>query len=211
MSINEYIKLFDSGRLLPLVEEFYTLQGEGFQTGRAAYFIRIGGCDVGCSWCDSKLTWNPEVFPLVNVDTIIENALSYPANAVVVTGGEPSLYPLDYLCSRLKEKGILIFVETSGAYSLSGQWDWICLSPKRQQPPVEDIYLRANELKVIVSSKDDLYWAEENAVNVSPDCHLFLQPEWSKFKIIIPWLTDYIMQNPKWRISLQAHKFMHIP
>lgn len=211
MVFSDYIKQFDSGKVLPLVEEFYTLQGEGFQTGRAAYFIRIGGCDVGCAWCDSKLSWNPEIFPPVAVDDILAHAEAYPGRAIVVTGGEPSLYPLDYLCSTFRNKGFQTFIETSGAYDLSGQWDWICLSPKRQQPPVGGIHLKADELKVIISEPNDILWAEENARLVKSSCQLFLQPEWSKFNTIIQWLVDYAMNNPKWRISLQSHKFMHIP
>ncbi len=211
MVFNDYIKQFDSGKVLPLVEEFYTLQGEGYHTGRAAYFIRIGGCDVGCAWCDSKLSWNPEIFPPVSVNEIIAHAESYPGRAIVVTGGEPSLYPLDYLCSEFKKKGFQTFIETSGAYNLTGQWDWICLSPKRQQPPVGGIHLKADELKVIISEPDDINWAEENSRYVKSGCQLYLQPEWSKFNTIIPWLVDYAMNNPKWKISLQSHKFMHIP
>lgn len=211
MDLSEFIKQFDSGKRLPLVEEFYTLQGEGYHTGRAAYFIRIGGCDVGCDWCDSKLSWNPELFPPVSVDEIIAHAESFPGRAIVVTGGEPSLYPLDYLCSAFKRKGFQTFIETSGAYNLTGQWDWICLSPKRQQPPVNGVHLKADELKVIISEPDDIIWAEENAQYVKSSCQLYLQPEWSKFNSIIPWLVDYAMNNPKWKISLQSHKFMHIP
>ncbi|RPH32820.1 MAG: 7-carboxy-7-deazaguanine synthase QueE [Bacteroidales bacterium] len=211
MQLTDYIKQFDSGKCLPLVEEFYTLQGEGYHTGRAAYFIRIGGCDVGCAWCDSKLSWNPEIFPPVSVDEIVAHAEVYPGRAIVVTGGEPSLYPLDYLCSVFKRKGFQTFIETSGAYDLSGQWDWICLSPKQQQPPIGGIHLKADELKVIISEPNDIHWAEENSRLVKSSCQLYLQPEWSKFSSIIPWLVDYAMNNPKWKISLQAHKFMHIP
>lgn len=205
------MNLFDLGRKLPLVEEFYTLQGEGHHTGRAAYFIRIGGCDVGCAWCDSKLTWNPDIFPPVDVDEIVSHARQYPANAVVVTGGEPSLYPLGYLCSELKKAGIQTFVETSGAHPLSGQWDWICLSPKQQTPPVDSIHMKADELKVIISTPSDLLWAEDNAKLVKSNCLLYLQPEWSVFNKILPVIVDYILQHPKWRVSLQAHKFMGIP
>jgi len=211
LDLANYIKQFDSGRLLPLVEEFYTLQGEGYNTGRAAYFIRIGGCDVGCAWCDSKLSWDPMVFPPVPVDDIVARANAFPAKAVVVTGGEPSLYPLNYLCSELKKRNIQTFIETSGAYTLSGQWDWICLSPKRQQPPVDGIHMKADELKVIISERDDITWAEENATLVKTSCQLYLQPEWSRYNEVIPWLVDYVMWNPKWKISLQSHKFMHIP
>lgn len=205
------MNIFESGKKLPLVEEFYTLQGEGFQTGRAAYFIRIGGCDVGCSWCDSKVSWNPDMFPPVDVDQIVSNACKYPAKAVVVTGGEPSLYPLDYLCSELKKRGIQTFVETSGAHPLSGQWDWICLSPKRQNPPVDSIHMKADELKVIISKPDDLNWAQENAKLVKSSCILFLQPEWSVIDTIMPTIVDFTMQNPQWRVSLQSHKYMKIP
>lgn len=211
MKLSEFIKQFDSGKLLPLVEEFYTLQGEGFHTGKAAYFIRIGGCDVGCAWCDSKLSWNPEICPPVLVDEIVAHAESYPARAIVVTGGEPSLYPLDYLCLEFKKKGFETFIETSGAYNLTGHWDWICLSPKFQQPPVHGIHLKADELKVIISDPKDIKWAEENSMLVKSSCQLYLQPEWSKFSIIMPWLVEYVMNNPKWKISLQSHKFMHIP
>lgn len=205
------MNILESGKKLPLVEEFYTLQGEGFQTGRAAYFIRIGGCDVGCSWCDSKISWNPDIFPPVDVDQIVNNACKYPAKAVVVTGGEPSLYPLDYLCSELKKRGIQTFVETSGAHSLSGQWDWICLSPKRQNPPIDSIHMKADELKVIISKPDDLNWAQENAKLVKSSCILYLQPEWSVVDTIMPTIVDFTMQNPQWRVSLQSHKYMKIP
>jgi 7-carboxy-7-deazaguanine synthase len=209
MDIN--LELLENGKLLPLVEEFYTLQGEGYHTGKAAYFIRIGGCDVGCSWCDAKFTWNAKVFPPVKVDEFVERAAIHPAKTVVVTGGEPSLYPLQYLCDKLKEKGIQTFIETSGAYTLTGLWDWICLSPKPQQPPVNGIHMKADELKVIVSSKSDIEWAEKNANLVKSTCKLYLQPEWSNYNKTIPWLVEYVKQNPKWQISLQSHKFMRIP
>ena len=211
MNFYDRVSQFDDGRMLPLVEEFYTLQGEGFQTGKAAYFIRIGGCDVGCSWCDSKLSWNPEVFPPVRVDEIVERASQFPAKAVVVTGGEPTLYPLDYLCTELKKRDIQTFIETSGAYPLTGKWDWICLSPKKQQPPTEGFHLMADELKVIISSPDDFEWAEENAAKVKSTCQLYLQPEWSKHKELIPEIVEYVKRNTKWQISIQAHKFMKIP
>jgi 7-carboxy-7-deazaguanine synthase len=205
------LSILQNGKLLPLVEEFYTLQGEGFHTGKAAYFIRIGGCDVGCSWCDAKFTWNANSFPPIEVDKIIDKVSSLPAKVVVVTGGEPSLYPLDYLCSKLKELNIQTHIETSGAYPLSGQWDWICLSPKPQQPPVNGMHMKADELKVIISSKEDLVWAEENANRVKSACKLYLQPEWSVYENIIPWIVEYALENPRWQVSLQAHKFMKIP
>ena len=203
--------VLQGGILLPLVEDFYTIQGEGFHAGKPAYFIRLGGCDVGCRWCDAKQTWNPAMFPPVEVDAIVERAASYPARAIVVTGGEPSLYPLDYLTQQLKGKGLKIFLETSGAYELSGQFDWVCLSPKRQQPPVESAYRRADELKIIVQDASDLGWAEECAAKVGPECVLFLQPEWSVYDRVIGEAVDYAKKNPRWNISVQAHKFMGIP
>ncbi|MDR0660720.1 MAG: 7-carboxy-7-deazaguanine synthase QueE [Prevotellaceae bacterium] len=209
--MNVNLEILENGKLLPLVEDFYTIQGEGFHMGKPAYFIRLGGCDVGCEWCDAKFTWNPKTFPPVFVDEILSRASSFPAQAAVITGGEPSLYPLDYLCSELKKKGIETFIETSGAHTLSGIWDWICLSPKKQQAPVGNIHQLANELKVIIEQEKDLIWAEENAAKVSQECLLYLQPEWSKYKKIIQPLVGYAKQYPKWNISIQAHKFMNIP
>jgi len=203
--------LLDGGRKLPVMEEFYTLQGEGFNTGKAAYFVRVGGCDVGCTWCDSKESWNAELFPPVPVTEVVQRAAKTPSKTVVVTGGEPSLYPLDILTQALKENDITAMVETSGAHPLSGEWDWICLSPKKNSPPQQAIYSRALELKVIIQKEADLQWAEKNAALVSPECHLFLQPEWSVADQIMEKLTNYVMQHPQWRISLQAHKYMRIP
>jgi len=196
---------------LPLVEEFFSLQGEGYHTGKAAYFIRIGGCDVGCSWCDSRFSWNPNIHPMVDADEIIERALKSGTNSVVVTGGEPLMWDLDYLCNGLKKNNIKTFIETSGAYKLSGKWDWICLSPKRNMPPVEEICSVADELKVIIQNSDDFEWAEKYRKMVNVDCRLFLQPEWSRFNDITPEIVSYIKQYPYWRISLQVHKYMHIP
>ncbi|NOY51815.1 MAG: 7-carboxy-7-deazaguanine synthase QueE [Chlorobi bacterium] len=193
------------------MEEFYTLQGEGFNMGSAAYFIRIGGCDVGCKWCDTKRSWNPENWPTVDIDPVIENAARTKAGTVVVTGGEPSLYPLEYLSSQLKAKGVKTMIETSGANILDGEWDWICLSPKKNKPPHPSLYPRANELKMIIENIDDLRWAEENAALVNDSCVLYLQAEWSKSQEVINDITGYIMENPQWRVSLQAHKFMNIP
>ena len=201
----------DDGTQLPLMEEFYTIQGEGFNTGKAAYFIRLGGCDVGCHWCDVKESWDAELHPLTNADLIVENASKFPGKAVVVTGGEPLIYNLDYLTAQLQQKGIKTFIETSGAYPLSGSWDWICLSPKKFKAPVPSIGLAAHELKVIVFNKSDFEWAEKHAEMVGPDCKLYLQPEWSKSKEITPLIIDYVMQNPKWEISLQTHKYLNIP
>lgn len=196
---------------LPLVEDFFTLQGEGYHTGKAAYFIRIGGCDVGCSWCDSRFSWNSNIHPMVSIDEIIERVVKSGTNSVVVTGGEPLMWDLDYLCKRLKENNIKTFIETSGAYKLSGEWDWICLSPKKNMPPVNDISAVADELKVIIQDSNDFEWAEKYRKMVNVDCRLFLQPEWSRFKDIIPEIVSYIKKNPDWRISLQVHKYMHIP
>jgi 7-carboxy-7-deazaguanine synthase len=202
---------YRDGSGLPLVEEFFTLQGEGYHTGRAAYFIRIGGCDVGCSWCDSRFSWDSGLHPMVDTDLIIENVLRSGTDSVVVTGGEPLMWNLDYLCKGLKENKINTFIETSGAYPLSGQWDWICLSPKKNMPPVGEICKIADELKVIIQYPDDFVWAEMYRKKVSDDCRLFLQPEWSRFDQIISDIVDYVKMHPKWRVSLQVHKYMHIP
>lgn len=204
-------ELLDGGRRLPLVEDFYTIQGEGFHTGKPAYFIRLGGCDVGCRWCDAKMTWNPKLFPPVEVETVVERAVSFPAQAIVITGGEPSLYPLGPLTEALHGKGLQIFLETSGAHELSGSFDWICLSPKKQNPPVESIFPRADELKVIVESEADFAWAEANAAKVSPDCMLYLQPEWSRSEAVTGAIVEYVKAHPRWNISIQTHKYMHIP
>ncbi len=204
-------EVFEEGEKLPLIDQFYTVQGEGFHMGKAAYFIRIGGCDIGCSWCDTKFSWNFNFHDFSPIEEIVKNAKDNGADSVVITGGEPSLYNLDPLCDLLIENGIETYVETSGAYPLRGKWNWICLSPKRQNPPQEEIFSRANELKVIISKLEDLEWAEENAKKVNSDCRLFLQPEWSKYEGIIKDVVEYVKENKKWRISLQAHKFMHIP
>jgi organic radical activating enzyme len=197
---------------LPLVEEFYTLQGEGFHTGRAAWFLRLGGCDVGCAWCDAKETWNPRVHPPVPVDEIVRRvATDNPSRAVVVTGGEPLMYPLDALCGELHAAGIEIFLETSGSHPFSGSFDWVCLSPKRRQPPLDEAWARADELKVIVESEDDFVWAEQCAARVRGAARLFLQPEWSRREEMMPLIVEYIKRNPRWRVSLQSHKYMRIP
>jgi 7-carboxy-7-deazaguanine synthase len=196
---------------LPLVEEFYTLQGEGFHSGKAAYFIRLGGCDVACSWCDTKHSWNSELFPPVPTDDIIRNIITCPAKAVVVTGGEPLLYNLNYLCSQLKLHGITTFLETSGTNTKTGIWDWICLSPKISSPPIDELYMLADELKIIIAQEEDLEWAELNAKKVNEKCILYLQPEWSKKKLLLPVIFNYILKYPKWKISNQMHKYIGIP
>jgi 7-carboxy-7-deazaguanine synthase len=199
------------GIRLPLVEEFYSIQGEGFHTGKAAYFIRLGGCDIGCSWCDSRFSWNPDLHPMVETKSIIYRVVESGADSVVVTGGEPLMWDLDLLCTGLKNENISTFIETSGAYPLSGTWDWICLSPKKNMPPAGEICKIASELKVIIQDMNDFEWAEKYRGMVGNDCRLFLQPEWSRFEAIIPEIIHYIKKNTEWRISLQVHKYMHIP
>lgn len=200
----------NKGTMLPLMEEFYTIQGEGFHTGTAAYFIRIGGCDVGCHWCDVKESWNAELHPPTAVDAMVSNAVQY-ADTVVITGGEPLMWDMNVLTSKLKEHKIKVHIETSGAYTLSGFWDWICLSPKKNKLPDTSVYEVANELKVIIHNKHDFVFAEEQAANVNEKAILFLQPEWSKKEEMTPLIVDYVMKNPKWRVSLQTHKYLNIP
>ncbi len=202
--------LVDKGEMLPLMEEFYTIQGEGFHKGTAAYFIRIGGCDVGCHWCDVKESWNAATHPPTAVDQIVDNAARY-SDTIVITGGEPLTWSMDYLTAKLKERGLKIHIETSGAYPLSGQWDWICLSPKKIKLPKEEIYQKAHELKVIIYNQHDFKFAEEQAAKVNNDCILYMQPEWSRRDKMIPEIVDYVMKNPKWKVSLQTHKYLNIP
>ncbi|QNL48523.1 7-carboxy-7-deazaguanine synthase QueE [Olivibacter sp. SDN3] len=201
----------EDGTLLPLMEEFYTIQGEGYHTGKAAYFIRLGGCDVGCHWCDVKESWDAELHPLTAADAIILNAMKYPAKTVVITGGEPLIYNLDYLTKGLQSVGVKTFIETSGAYPLSGFWDWICLSPKKFKAPRPDVIHAAGELKVIIFNKSDFAWAEEYASQLPANRKLYLQPEWSKASQMTPLIIDYVKENPKWEISLQTHKYLNIP
>jgi 7-carboxy-7-deazaguanine synthase len=204
--------LYDSeGKFLPLVEEFYTIQGEGFNTGKAAWFIRLGGCDVGCSWCDSRFTWNPELHPLEDTSVIVSRAIESGTDSVVVTGGEPLIWNLDILCNELKKRSLKTFIETSGAYPLSGTWDWVCLSPKKNMPPNEEICSKADELKVIIQNPVDFEWAEKYKGLVGEKCQLYLQPEWSRYERIIPQIVEYVKLHTSWKISLQSHKFMHIP
>jgi 7-carboxy-7-deazaguanine synthase len=204
-------QLLDSGEHLPLMEEFYTIQGEGFNTGQAAYFIRLGGCDVGCHWCDVKESWDASLHPLTPIRDIVDKASSFPAKAVVITGGEPLLYNLEPLCSMLHEQGIRIFLETSGAYPVSGSFDWICVSPKKFKNPRPDMLAIADELKVIVFNKQDFDWAEEHTSFLKSNCLQYLQPEWSKASILMPEIVEFVKMNPQWKISLQTHKYMHIP
>jgi len=201
----------DPGTSLPLVESFYTVQGEGHHTGKPAYFIRIGGCDVGCSWCDTKFSWDSSLHPKTDVQEIIRRIKETPADSVVVTGGEPMMFNLDHFCQIMKDDGYKLFLETSGAYPLSGDWDWICLSPKIEAPPLRTYYEIASELKVIIQTRVDFVWAEKNMEQINAECLCFLQPEWSQYDKIIPEVVAYVKSHPKWMISLQAHKFMHIP
>ncbi|MBI1316023.1 radical SAM protein [bacterium] len=198
------------GLMLPLMETFYTVQGEGAHTGRSAWFIRLGGCDVGCHWCDVKESWDASLHPLTSLVEIVEG-IDPRAQTVVVTGGEPLLWKLDPLTEALKSRGLAVHIETSGAHPFSGQWDWICLSPKKFQPPVPEAYALAQELKVIVYHKSDLAWAEEHAARVGPGCALFLQPEWSRRETVAPLLVEYVQERPQWRISIQTHKYLRIP
>tara|TARA_B110000211_G_scaffold35324_1_gene35634 strand:- start:52 stop:630 length:579 start_codon:yes stop_codon:yes gene_type:complete len=192
------------------MEAFYTLQGEGYHKGGAAYFIRIGGCDVGCHWCDVKESWNAALHPPTHIDEIVKGAKQY-SDTVVVTGGEPLMWPMEPLTNLLHSKEINIHIETSGAYPLSGNWDWFCLSPKKNKLPIKEAYERADELKMIIYNKDDIRFAEEQAFKVGSGCKLFLQPEWSKRDTVMPLLVDYVLDNPKWKVSLQTHKYLNIP
>ena len=206
----------EQGKKLPLMEEFDTIQGEGFNTGKPAWFIRIGGCDVGCHWCDVKESWDASIHPLTETDKIVQHASVSPAKAVVVTGGEPCMYDLNYLTQKLKKNGIELFLETSGAYSITGEWDWICLSPKKNMPVLKENFAKANELKVIVHNKDDFRFAELNAALLPSLLGeglgvRFLQPEWSKRNEMMPLIVEYVQQHPEWRISIQTHKYIGIP
>ena len=198
------------GRMLPVMEHFYTLQGEGCHSGRADYFIRIGGCDVGCHWCDVKESWDASRHPLTDIDTVVAQ-IPPIVNTVVVTGGEPLNWNMDYLTSLLHAKGIKTHLETSGSSPLSGNWDWICLSPKKAKHPLEEVLIAADELKVIVFNRTDFDWAEKHSKKVKDGCALLLQPEWSRRHEAMDMITEYIKSHPKWRASLQSHKYMNIP
>jgi len=200
----------NAGELLPLMEEFYTIQGEGYHKGTAAYFIRVGGCDVGCHWCDVKESWNPDLHPPTDIEIIANNAATY-SKTIVVTGGEPLTWNMGPLTNKLKQKGLTIHIETSGAYPLTGDWDWICLSPKKRKLPTDEVYAKADELKMIIYNKDDFRFAEEEASKVGSQCKLYLQPEWSNRDKMVPLIVDYVMNNPKWVVSLQTHKYLNIP
>lgn len=195
----------------PVMEHFYTLQGEGYHTGKAAYFIRLGGCDVGCVWCDVKDSWDASGHPLMTTQQITDVAAANEGRIAVITGGEPAMHQLQHLCDALHAKGFKTHIETSGAHPLSGDLDWVTLSPKKFKAPLDSCMAKADELKVVVFHPSDLKWAEEHAAKVSPDCRLYLQPEWSKRDVVTPLIIDYIKQHPKWQLSLQTHKYINIP
>ena len=200
---------FSSG--LPVMEAFYTLQGEGYHQGRAAYFIRLGGCDVGCVWCDVKDSWDAEKHERRAIEDLVQKVKETSATIVVITGGEPLMHDLTVLTAALRAAGLKTHIETSGAHPLSGEWDWICLSPKKFKAPLVEICPLAHELKIVVFNKSDLAWAEQYAAFVSPACKLFLQPEWDKASEVTPMIIDYIKQNPQWELSLQIHKYINVP
>lgn len=196
---------------LPVMEDFYTLQGEGFHQGKAAYFIRLGGCDVGCVWCDVKDSWDTEKHPKLKIESLKSKVKKTPAEIVVITGGEPLMHDLTELTKKLQAAGLKTHIETSGAHPLSGTWDWICLSPKKFKAPLPVILLEADELKVVIFNRSDLEWAEKYAAQVSANCKLYLQPEWDKAAQMTPLIIDYIKANPKWELSLQIHKYVNVP
>ena len=201
--------LIKQGKMLPVMEHFYTIQGEGFHAGRAAYFIRLAGCDVGCHWCDVKESWEAERHPLVSAQAIADEALAH-SKTIIITGGEPLMWNLSILTQRLKAGGARTHIETSGAHPLSGELDWICLSPKKIKRPVGDVLLRANELKMVIYNNNDFLFAEEMAAEVNRECLLYLQPEWSKRDKVIPKIVDYVLAHPQWKASLQMHKYLDI-
>ena len=197
--------------MLPVMEQFYTLQGEGYHQGKAAYFIRLGGCDVGCVWCDVKESWDADKHPKISIDQLVDTVVLSGSPLAVITGGEPLMHNLDALTLKLQQKGIHTNIETSGSHPLSGHWDWICLSPKKFKAPLPEVPPQANELKIVVFNNSDFAWAEKYAALVSPACKLYLQPEWDKAAAVTPLIIDYIKANPKWELSLQIHKYINVP
>ncbi len=198
------------GNALPIMEAFYTIQGEGYHKGSAAYFVRIGGCDIGCHWCDVKESWDSQKHPVTLVHDIVSQAIKY-SNIIVITGGEPLMWNMMPLTKALKEKKIQIHIETSGAYKITGHWDWFCLSPKKNKLPTQAAFSCADELKVIIYNNDDFRFAEKQAEKVNRNCILYLQPEWTKRDKMMPLIVNYILQNPKWKVSLQTHKYLNVP
>jgi len=195
----------------PVMEMFYSLQGEGYHQGKAAYFIRLAGCDVGCVWCDVKDSWDASKHPVLTIDEIVSSALAHPARLAIVTGGEPLLYNLDALTTALKKAGFEVNIETSGSSPMSGKWDWVCLSPKKFKAPLDESIQAASELKVVIFNIHDFEWAETYAKQVGPSCKLYLQPEWDKANLITPLVIEYIKVNPKWELSAQLHKYIQVP
>ncbi len=193
------------------MEAFYTLQGEGYHQGKAAYFIRLGGCDVGCVWCDVKESWDANAHPIKSITEIVDEAKKNPARLAVITGGEPLLHNLTALTDALHSEGFQTNIETSGSSALSGEWDWICLSPKKFKAPLPEVLQKADELKVVIFNSSDFKWAEKHAVLVSPNCKLYLQPEWDKASIVTPLIINYIKSHPQWELSLQIHKYINVP
>jgi len=205
------VLLPENGTGLPVMESFYTVQGEGYHRGKAAYFIRLAGCDVGCIWCDVKGSWDMGAHPTVEVKSLVEGMANTPTKIAVITGGEPLMHDLTELTKEIRKNGIKTHIETSGTHAITGRWDWVCFSPKKYKAPTEEIYQVADELKVVIYHKSDLLWAEKHAVKVRKGCKLYLQPEWGKQKTTMPLIVDYVKANPNWEISLQIHKFMDIP
>ena len=202
--------LLEKGESLPIMEAFYTIQGEGFHKGSASYFIRTGGCDVGCHWCDVKESWDENSHPIISVEEIVKKSAGF-SDSVVVTGGEPLMWNMNPLTKALKKLGKKTHIETSGAYPLTGIWDWVCLSPKKAKPPIEDVYNHAHELKIIIYNNHDFKFAEQESKKVNKNAILYLQPEWGKREEMMPLMVDFIKKNPKWKISLQTHKYLNIP
>lgn len=198
------------GDKLPVMEVFYSIQGEGRHTGKAAFFIRLAGCDVGCHWCDVKESWDANKHTLQSVKELVRQAKESGAPIVIITGGEPTMYPLNTLTKSLKKEGLKVHLETSGAYNITGTFDWICVSPKKRKPPLNESLKIANELKVVIYNKDDFNWAEKNSRGIKQKCKLFLQPEWGKADVVMPWVTEYIKNHPEWSVSLQTHKYLNI-
>ena len=205
------IKEVNADQGLPIMEHFFTIQGEGTYSGRAAYFVRLAGCDIGCVWCDVKESWDSELHPILGIDYLVSEIEKTTVDFVVITGGEPALYDLTFLIKKLKILKIDVAIETSGCYELKGIVDWYCFSPKKFKAPCEEAYQLANELKIVINHPSDLAWAEKHAEKVKPSCKLYLQPEWSKSDSLLPLIIEFVKSNNKWRISLQTHKFMHIP
>jgi organic radical activating enzyme len=209
--MKEVQQKIDNGLALPVMEHFYTIQGEGRNNGEAAYFIRLAGCDVGCVWCDVKESWDADEHPVLSVDEIVEGAVATNSPNIVITGGEPAMYDLSVLTEKLKQKDLKVWMETSGAHPITGSWDWICFSPKKFKKPLDEAYDKAHELKVVIANRNDFKWAESHAQKVGSNCELYLQPEWSREEKLLPKIIDYVKENPKWKISLQTHKYMNIP